>query len=133
MRLLGLLLLAGLLCAGSGDGLTALHTAALENDLDGVRLLLRRGANPNAVTRVGEVTPLELACMSGNTEVVEALLKAGANPKVPAVLMKAAASGSAKTVLMLLEHGTDVNTKEPARGQTALMFAAGENRAEVIR
>ena len=34
---------------------------------------------------------------------------------------------------MLLDHGADVNAKERAHGQTALMFAAALNRDAVIK
>ena len=34
---------------------------------------------------------------------------------------------------MLLDHGADVNAKESAHGQTALMFAAALNRDAVVK
>ena len=45
----------------------------------------------------------------------------------------AAASGSADAVKLLLDRGADVNAKESAHGQTAVMFAAALDRDAVIR
>jgi ankyrin repeat protein len=124
--------------APQGDGTSALHWAAYRDDLEMVKLLLAAGANPQATTREGAITPLLMACQNGNVTIIEALLKAGAdvnavksNGTTP--LMMAAASGSASAVETLLAHGANVNAKELAHGQTALMFAAALNRAAVIK
>jgi ankyrin repeat protein len=120
------------------DGTTALHWAAFNGDADLVALLLRAGANPRVVTRVGAITPLSLACINGDGPIISALLKAGADPNMATAtgatpLMTAAASGSVPAVLALIEHGAQVNARESAHGQTALMFAAAKDRASVIR
>jgi ankyrin repeat protein len=49
-----------------------------------VRILLAHGANPNLADDIGE-TPLSRAKSSGNTKIVEMLVKAGANaePEFP--------------------------------------------------
>ena len=47
--------------------------------------------------------------------------------------MLAARAGSSDTVTRLVETGADVNAKEKAFGQTALMVAAGLDRADVVR
>ncbi len=121
-----------------GDGSTALHWAVYRDDLDMVRALLAAGANVNAATREGAITPLFMACQNGNAAIISELLKAGApvngakaNGTTP--LMLAAASGSADAVKVLLDHGADVKVKETVHGQSALMFAAALNRAAVIR
>ncbi len=116
---------------------TPLHDAASRDDLAAVKQLLKDGANPNAVTREGGVTPLSLACVNGDADLIGVLLKAGANANVPLTdgttpLMAAASSGSVAAVRVLLENGAAIDAKE-SHGQTALMFAAGRNRAEVIR
>jgi ankyrin repeat protein len=46
--------------------------------------------------------------------------------------MLAARSGSVEAVRHLVEHGADLNATESAQGQTALMFAAAADRAEVV-
>jgi uncharacterized protein len=121
-----------------GDGMTALHWAALRDDLDMVNLLLSAGASVKAATRNGAITPLFLACGNGNPAILEGLLKAGAgansvNANGTTPLMTAASSGQPDAVKILLDHGADVKAKEAANGQTALMFAAALNRAAVIK
>jgi ankyrin repeat protein len=120
------------------DGMTALHWAAYQDDLSLVRILLAAGARVNAVTRLGNITPLFLACTNGNAALAGELLQAGAD--VNAVkeggttpLMVASSSGSTELVKLLVAHGSNVNAKETVHGQTALMFAAAINRAEVIQ
>src|SRR5580765_1965279 len=61
------------------DGMTALHWAAYQDDLEIARLLVRAGANVKAANRYG-VTPLSLACTNGNAAMIEMLLKGGADP-----------------------------------------------------
>src|SRR5215470_1334599 len=61
------------------DGVTALHWAALGNNLPMADLLISSGAQVNAADNYG-VTPLSLACTNRNGLLVEKLLKAGANP-----------------------------------------------------
>lgn len=120
-----------------GDGMTALHWAALKNDTDLAQMLLFAGANVKAATRIGAYTPIILAAREGTATVMEVLLKAGAdaNSKTAngtTVLMLAAQSGSTEAVRILLDARADVNAKEPVRGFTAVMFAAASNRAPVI-
>ena len=46
--------------------------------------------------------------------------------------MTAARTGNAAAVRVLIDHGADVNLKESQLGETALMWAASENHADVV-
>ena len=121
-----------------GDGMTALHWATMNNDVELVNLLLAAGADVKAATRNGAMTPLFTACQNGNAAIVTALIKAGANANSvtsygTTALMLAASSGNAETVKALLDGGADANAKDTAHGQTALMYAAAENRPAAIK
>lgn len=120
-----------------GDGMTALHWAAMKDDVKLARRLIRAGAIVNAATRLDAYTPLLIAATNGHAELIDVLLQAGADPKSATAngttgLMFAAASGSVEAVKLLLDRGTDPRAKEHGRGETALMFAAAFNRPAVV-
>lgn len=121
-----------------GDGTTALHWAAYNDDLELAKLLLSNGSKPDARTRLRGLTPLHMAAENGDAALIEALLKAGAqadaaNESGTTPLMIASASGNIVAVETLLAHGADVNAREKANGQTALFFAASHDCADVLR
>jgi ankyrin repeat protein len=62
----------------------ALHLLAKRGDAIGVKWLLDRGANANALWPHwdAEVTALHLAALSGATDVARVLIDAGANPRI---------------------------------------------------
>ena len=123
--------------AAQGDGMTALHWAAMKDDAELVQTLLFAGANVRATTRIGSYTPLILAAKSGSSSAIAPLLKSGADANSATsngttALMLAAASGNTDAVKRLVDGGANVNAKEPVRGLTPAMFAAASNRAAVI-
>ena len=124
--------------AAQGDGMTALHWAAMKNDGELAQMLVYAGANVKATTRLGSNTPLVLAARNGNAPVVQVLLKAGADAKAATStgttpLMLAAASGNTEAVTALLAAGSDLEAKESSMQQTPLMFAAAFSRVEVMK
>ena len=124
--------------AAQGDGMTALHWAAMHGDSEMTTMLLQAGGNVRAQSRLGGYAPLHLAAQSGSAGVIEQLLARGAPVNQPTTtgatpLMLAAASGSAPATNRLMDAGADINATESAQGQTALMFAAALDRADVVR
>jgi uncharacterized protein len=126
--------------APDADGTTALHRAAHAGDARQVRALLRTGARPDAANRYG-MTPLALAAGAGHAEVVTLLVESGASVRAAdaalrdgqTTLMLAARAGHAASVETLLSHGANANAVERRTGTTALMWAALDDRADVIR
>src|SRR5689334_12684732 len=121
-----------------GDGMTALHWAALNGDAEIAQMLLYAGANVGARTRLGGYTPLHLAAQMGNAAVIAPLIAAGASVSATTAtgatpLMEAAHSGNVEVVRTLIENKADLNVKETANGQTALMFAAAADRIDVVK
>jgi ankyrin repeat protein len=98
--------------------------AAARGDIDGVRLYLRLGVNPNAPSRWGwhhendGETPLTAAAQHGRVDVVRVLLRSGADPDLrdsgsdypqQTPLATAAMHGQLEVCRILLEAGADPN------------------------
>ncbi|HEY7170351.1 MAG TPA: ankyrin repeat domain-containing protein [Vicinamibacterales bacterium] len=118
------------------DGATALHWAAHWDDAETVARLVGAGARVDLPNDLG-VTPLSLACVNGSARVARVLLDAGADPNLAlpsgeTPLMTAARSGGLDLVTLLLERGADLEAREPARSQTALMWALSEKQHDVV-
>ena len=119
------------------DGTTALMWAASNDDLELVRALIKAGANVTLKNQFG-TSALTEAAIIGSAPVIEALLKAGAdpntkNPEGETPLMAVARAGKVDAASRLLEAGADVNAKEEWGGQTALMWAAAQSQAEMVK
>ena len=122
--------------AAEADGTTPLHYATEADNIEMVRLLLASGARVSTSNRYG-VTPLSLAALNGSATMIQVLLAAGADPNTvvsrgQTVLMTAARSGHAAAVRELLDHGAKVDAQEEIAGETALIWAAAENHADIV-
>jgi uncharacterized protein len=123
--------------AGGPDGTTALQLAAHSNRAAVVELLLKAGAKADKANAFG-VTGLSEAASNGNAQIVEMLIQAGADPNAKSsggepAIMTATRSGNVEAVRVLLKHGSRVNEREDWKGQTALMWAAAYNDADVAQ
>ncbi|MCX6906838.1 MAG: ankyrin repeat domain-containing protein [Verrucomicrobia bacterium] len=89
------------------EGDYALEEAAALDKIDVMRLLLRSGANANALAR---------------------------HEREKTVLMQTSQRRSVERVALLLEHGADINTRQSNTGFTALIWAAwAKNNAAVVK
>ena len=119
------------------DGTTAVMWAAANGDAELVRALVRAGANVTLTNHFG-TSALTEAAIIGSAPVIDALLKAGAdansrNPEGETPLMAVARSGNVAAATLLLEARADINARENWGGQTALMWAAAQRQAEMVK
>jgi uncharacterized protein len=119
------------------DGSTAIMYAAANGDVELVRALIKAGANVKLANQFG-TSALTEAAIIGSAPILEALLKAGADPnfKTPdgeTPLMAAARSGKVDAAKALLDAGANINAKESWGGQSAIMWAAAQSQADMVK
>jgi ankyrin repeat protein len=123
--------------ARTNDGRSTLYLTASQRNSDAaMRLLLERGADPNAATMNGR-TPIMAAAVGGVVPYMKLLIAKGA--KADAVhgtggtaLMEAASSRNPEAVRLLIEAGVNVNAQTKKR-QTALQMAAMYGTEETVK
>jgi len=119
------------------DGSTAIMYAAANDDLELVRALIKAGADVKLKNQLG-TSALTEAAIIGSAPIIEALLKAGADPNFKNLdgetpLMAAGRSGKVEAAKALLAAGADINSKETWGGQTAIMWAAAQGQADMVK
>jgi ankyrin repeat protein len=119
-----------------GSGMTALMEASLRNRAMMVRLLLKNGADAEAVENSLGCNALTFACLSGSFEAVRILLDHGGNVNAQdrfsrTALMAAAATGNIGAVLLLMANGADAHL-ESKFGTSAADLAAIEGHTEIL-
>jgi ankyrin repeat protein len=123
--------------AAGPDGSTAIMYAAANGDVELVRALIKAGANVKLANQLGTSAITEAAII-GAAPILDALLKAGADPnyRTPngeTPLMAAARSGRIDAAKVLLDAGADINAKETWGEQSALMWAAAQSQADMVK
>lgn len=117
--------------------------AAITNDNEAmVRLLLEKAVRLDVVDKSRGSTPVKLAAMNGNIEIVNMLLSRGCPADVPdqdgwTALHNAAGDGRADIVEALLAHGANPDTPSTEeewdeRGRTPLIDAALNGHEDVV-
>ena len=124
--------------APQGDGMSALHWAALNDNVETINLLLLAGAATESSTRVGSYTPLHLAASRGHAAAVARLLEADSSPKAFTAtgvqpLHLAAQAGNPDAIKALLDGGAEIDAQDRTHGRTPLVFAASQNRLEAVK
>ena len=115
--------------------------AVTEGDVDKVTRLVMQGVDVNKKIDPSHeedeaCSLMTLASMSGNQEVLTALIKLGGdvNPKrlVKSPLSVACAWNKYSVAQLLMRNGADVNTKDSS-GYTVLHYAAANNNVEIVK
>lgn len=112
-------------------GRNALTMAVQGAQLDLVREMIKRGADPDQVGATG-MTPLGAAALAGQETMVRDLLRAGADIGKPNAMGQtplhlACVSGQVRTVVMLLDRGADwLLTNKQGRHAVAEAAHAGQ-------
>ena len=129
IRSVQLLISAGADVKNRHDGYTALHMAYRSSEM--VNILLRAGADVNAVTDMG--TPsLAIAVMDGNTDVVQSLLAGGLKIFGDAICF-AADCDDMELVRILLDAGADIDGCSEYTKRTGLTAAVEKNNASLVK
>jgi ankyrin repeat protein len=114
--------------AANRYGVTPLYLAARSADAEAARALLAAGADANTESADG-VTVLMTAAKAGNPAIVEALL--GGSTEGAATVATSGYSGG--NAVLAPVNRADPNARENWHAQTALMWAASEGHADVVR
>jgi ankyrin repeat protein len=117
-------------------GFTALHMAAMNNNVEVMHFLMRAGANTLYKGQSG-LTPLHIAAEKGNDAAVKALLESDADihsrgPRGWTPVQLACAHGHFAVLKRLVDAGSNLKVKGP-RGLTAMHLAAAAGHEAVIR
>ncbi len=125
------------LTSSSLGGMTAMHWASKNGNVEIIDVLLAAGADPNVGNKVGK-RPAALAAENGQLEALQRIVAAGGEIDSrdeiggTPLLWASALSKNPETVKFLIDSGADVNVID-SNGMTPLIWAAGIGRPETVR
>ncbi len=132
---IGIGVIAGCVSQQSVD---ELHSAALRDDVGGIRKALASGANVDSRDQAGR-TPLYLAALQCAEDAARYLIECGAAVNAKAswkgndtALHVAARDGCVAVAQLLLQNGAQVDIRNSA-GQTPLQFASWFDRPQLVQ
>jgi len=118
---------------------TPLHLAVMQNQPETVKTLLIIGANPNIITKQGDL-PLHLAVSASHNECISELLRYNSsrdcnltNYNGCTPLHIAAREKNLVAVMKLVKTGADVNKEDTLLGRTVLHVAVEEGCVDIAR
>lgn len=119
------------------DNFTPLIHSIVHDRVECVRMLLARNAQIEPDTDADHI-PLNLACQHGSIEVVNLLLqrRAAFLPDAEGLFpqhLVARSNETADLLLLLQQHGADLNQRDKLYSWTPLFHAASEGRVECLR
>ena len=119
------------------DGHTCLHKAVNANcDEQTVQAIIDHGADVNAINKDNE-TALLIACMNGQNDAINVLLKAGADTNITetdghtCLHIAVNANCGKRAVQAIIDHGADVNAINKDN-ETALLIACMDGKIDAI-
>jgi uncharacterized protein len=123
----------------NGAGMTLLHVACYQGNLECSRILLDNRASAHMAAKKTKSTPLHLAALSGNIELVRLLLQYQARPDAQddagkTSLHFAAVGGNLEVIRLLLRSGASTSI-EDEQGRSPYDYAVEKDQldaAEVI-
>jgi len=117
------------------EGVSALHEASRNGNIEIVRYLLQKGSDIQLKNYNG-LSPLHVAAYCGENEIVRALIAVGADVNAKAKdnitpLHTAASMGHADTVELLINSGAAAHARSSKDGSTPEDFATREGHQDV--
>lgn len=123
-----------------GATVTPLLLAAGRGQTQTVELLIRAGANVNAMPQGCYATALQVAASAGHRGTLQVLLEADGDVNAPAkdlegktALQGAIKCGHVHIVHLLVDANADVNAEASQYGATALQYAAAGGQLQVVQ